>query len=233
MIQGLTYAILTYRDLPAARRFFTERLGLATEQDQGNVFSEFTTREGTKWGIMQARPDAPSPGVELYLQVVDADESYRTWRARGVEMVTEPHDEPFGRTFALRDPDGRVLHVIQQPSQMKHPGGRGRRSPAIGEKTRQVAALRHGDRHRGRRERWGRRRAFDSHRRRSGNVRRPALGAAPAPPIRGASAASAAASTTSASSIKLSRVTGTSIVGGTPRPSIKTSPLARSSPSEA
>ncbi len=68
------------------------------------------------WAIMQARVDTPPPGVELYLQVDDADESHRTWQARGVEMVTEPHDEPFGRTFALRDPDGRVLHVIQQLS---------------------------------------------------------------------------------------------------------------------
>ena len=116
MIQGLTYSILTYRDLPAARRFFTERLGLATEEDQGDLFNQFTTREGTMWAIMQAQPDASPPGVELYLRVGDADEAYRTWRARGVEMVTEPHDEPFGRTFALRDPDGRVLHVIQQPS---------------------------------------------------------------------------------------------------------------------
>jgi hypothetical protein len=26
-------------------------------------------------------------------------------------MVTDPHDEPFGRTFAFKDPDGRVLHA--------------------------------------------------------------------------------------------------------------------------
>ena len=62
MIQGLTYAILTSRDLPRARRFFTEQLGLSTEDDQGDVFSQFTTREGTLWAIMQAPPDAPPAG---------------------------------------------------------------------------------------------------------------------------------------------------------------------------
>ena len=113
MIQGLTYAIVTSRDLPRARRFFTEQLGLTTEEDQGDVFSQFTTREGTLWAIMQAPPDAPPAGYELYLQVADADAAYRTWRERGVEMVTEPHDEPFGRTFAFRDPDGHVLHAYQ------------------------------------------------------------------------------------------------------------------------
>jgi predicted enzyme related to lactoylglutathione lyase len=111
VIQGLTYAILTSRDLPRARRFFTEQLGLTTEEDQGDVFSQFTTREGTLWAIMQAPPQAPEGGVELYLQVADPDAAYRTWRERGVEMVTEPHDEPFGRTFAFRDADGRVLHA--------------------------------------------------------------------------------------------------------------------------
>ena len=113
MIQGLTYAILTSRDVPRARRFFTEQLGLTTEEDQGDVFSQFTTREGTLWAIMQAPPDAPPAGYELYLRVDDADAAHRTWRERGVEMVTEPHDEPFGRTFAFRDPDGHVLHAYQ------------------------------------------------------------------------------------------------------------------------
>ena len=111
MIKGLTYAIVTTDDVPRARRFFTEQLGLATEDDMGEVFSQFTTREGTLWAVM-ARPEHAAPlGAELYLQVDDVDQAYRSWRERGVETVTEPHDEPFGRTFAFRDADGRVLHA--------------------------------------------------------------------------------------------------------------------------
>jgi predicted enzyme related to lactoylglutathione lyase len=110
VIRGLTYAIVTTPDVPRARRFFTEKLGLTTEDDQGDVFSQFTTREGTPWAIMQAGAAAPQ-AVELYLSVDDVDSAYATWREHGVEMVTEPHDEPFGRTFAFRDPDGRVLHA--------------------------------------------------------------------------------------------------------------------------
>ena len=111
MIKGLTYAILTTPDVPRARRFFTEQLGLGTEEDQGDVFSQFTTREGTLWAIMQSPAAPAAAGVELYLLVDDPDAAYAAWRGRGVEMVTEPHDEPFGRTFAFRDPDGRVLHA--------------------------------------------------------------------------------------------------------------------------
>ena len=113
MIKGLTFAIVTTEDVPRARRFFTEKLGLGTEDDQGDYFSQFTTRDGTQWALMQ-RPEGAVPlGVELYLRVDDVDESYRTWKARGVEMVTEPHDEPFGRTFAFRDADGRPFNAIQ------------------------------------------------------------------------------------------------------------------------
>jgi predicted enzyme related to lactoylglutathione lyase len=111
VIKGLTYAIVTTDDVPRARKFFTETLGLSTEDDMGDTFSQFTTRDGTMWAVM-ARPEHAEPrSAELYLTVDDVDEAYRVWRARGVETVTEPHNEPFGRTFAFKDPDGRVLHA--------------------------------------------------------------------------------------------------------------------------
>ena len=117
MIKGLTYAIVTTEDVPRARRFFIEKLGLSTEDDQGDIFSQFTTREGTLWAVARAeRREGTAPhGVELYLLVDDADAAYQTWKARGVEMVTEPHNEPFGRTFAFRDADGRTLHAYAAP----------------------------------------------------------------------------------------------------------------------
>src|ERR687886_765089 len=111
MIKGLVYAIVTTDDVPRARRFFTEQLGLGTEDDQGDAFSQFTTRDGTLWAVMRAPEGAPPGGTELYLLVDDGDAAYRAWKERGVEMVTEPRDEPFGRTFAFRDPDGRTLHA--------------------------------------------------------------------------------------------------------------------------
>jgi predicted enzyme related to lactoylglutathione lyase len=111
VIKGLTYAIVTTDDVPRARQFYTEKLGLSTEDDMGDTFSQFTTRAGTVWALM-ARPEHAAPrSAELYLEVEDVDAAYTQWRERGVELVTEPHDEPFGRTFAFKDPDGRVLHA--------------------------------------------------------------------------------------------------------------------------
>jgi predicted enzyme related to lactoylglutathione lyase len=118
VIKGLTFAIVTTNDVPRARRFFTEKLGLGTEHDEGDTFSQFTTRDGTLWAVMQAPEHASPNGVELYLTVEDADEAYRTWQARGVEMVTQPWDAPFGRTFAFRDADGRVMHAYAMTTPM-------------------------------------------------------------------------------------------------------------------
>jgi predicted enzyme related to lactoylglutathione lyase len=111
VIKGLTYAIVATDDVPRARRFFTEKLGLSTEDDMGDDFSQFTTRAGTLWAVMKTPQHGAPNGVELYLTVDDVDEAYRTWKARGVETVTEPWDAPFGRTFAFKDADGRVLHA--------------------------------------------------------------------------------------------------------------------------
>ena len=60
MIKGLVYAIVTTDDVPRARKFYTEKLGLTTEDDMGDTFSQFTTREGTMWAIM-ARPEHAAP----------------------------------------------------------------------------------------------------------------------------------------------------------------------------
>jgi predicted enzyme related to lactoylglutathione lyase len=111
VIKGLTYALVTTDDIPAARRFYAEKLGLATEDDMADVFSQFTTRAGTLWGMAKRPAGSTDGGVELYLEVDDTDEAYRTWKSRGVEVVDEPHDAPFGRTFAFKDQDGRVLHA--------------------------------------------------------------------------------------------------------------------------
>ena len=115
MIRGLTYTIVTTDDVPRARRFFTEQLGLETEDDMGDEFSQFTTRDGSMWAVMKTPAEASGNSIELYLKVDDTDAAYATWKARGVEMVTEPWDAPFGRTFAFKDADGRVLHAYTRP----------------------------------------------------------------------------------------------------------------------
>lgn len=51
----------------------------------------------------------------LGLVVDDVDAAYAQWQTDRVEMVCPPNDQPFGRTFLFRTPDGHVLRVLAQP----------------------------------------------------------------------------------------------------------------------
>src|SRR5262249_61866209 len=98
-------------DVAGAGKFFRKRVGLATEDEVGDASRQSTPRTGTMWGLVSRPPHASPLSGELSLEVDDVDEAYRVWKGRGVETVTEPSNQPFGRTFAFKDADGRVLHA--------------------------------------------------------------------------------------------------------------------------
>jgi predicted enzyme related to lactoylglutathione lyase len=62
----------------------------------------------------QVTPDVPRT-CEVGLMLPGArsavDERYAEWSAKGVTVVEEPHDDVFGRTFVIADPDGNLIRV--------------------------------------------------------------------------------------------------------------------------
>lgn len=46
------------------------------------------------------------PGASLAV-----DEVFKQWEAKGVTVVEPPHDDIFGRTFVIADPDGNLIRV--------------------------------------------------------------------------------------------------------------------------
>ena len=57
-----------------------------------------------------ARP-AGGAGVALWLKADDAQALHDKLAAAGVRIVTAPADGPFGRQFALADPEGYLITV--------------------------------------------------------------------------------------------------------------------------
>ncbi len=47
--------------------------------------------------------------ISTSLESVDA--VYKEWTAKGVTVVEEPHNDVFGRTFMISDPDGNLIRV--------------------------------------------------------------------------------------------------------------------------
>lgn len=57
---------------------------------------------------------APTRTSELCISLSTApeiDATFADWKARGIHIVTEPHDAVFGRTFLADDPDGNLIRV--------------------------------------------------------------------------------------------------------------------------
>jgi len=65
------------------------------------------------------RPGQPGPSpetttIQLWWRAADAQALYEEVVAAGIPVLLEPFDGPFGRTFAMADPDGYRLTVYER-----------------------------------------------------------------------------------------------------------------------
>ncbi len=113
--------ILYVKDLQKAKKFYTEVVGLPVDEARGD--SQFIVLRPTEGSLLALEDITASPvgkataqrSTELAFAVDDADAVWKRWKERGVEMVTELEDKPFGRTFTAKDPDGYFLTPYQPP----------------------------------------------------------------------------------------------------------------------
>ena len=65
------------------------------------------------------RPGQPGPSpatttIQLWWRASDAQELYESVVKAGVPILLEPFDGPFGKTFAMADPDGYRITVYER-----------------------------------------------------------------------------------------------------------------------
>src|SRR5262249_3883807 len=114
MLTNLGYVGIVVKDVAEATAFFRDTLGFALEGTSPTM-AQFELCGGAILGIQ----GADFPGEQPYdpaLMVDDVDATYAAWKARGVEMLEEPNDRPFGRSFIFRTPQGHMFRVIQPPA---------------------------------------------------------------------------------------------------------------------
>ncbi|WP_334121171.1 VOC family protein [Glutamicibacter sp.] len=97
-----------YRDLFEIEPVFTSPRYVAFEAAPGVLFALWTGRS------KHAEPSTPRTS-EVGLMVPGAsnavDRIFTNWVSKGVQVVEEPYDEVFGRTFVIADPDGNLIRV--------------------------------------------------------------------------------------------------------------------------
>lgn len=79
----------------------------------------FQVAPGVLFALWSGRADTVAGDIprfsEVGLMVPSAtaaiDDVYASWTAKGVTVVEELHDDVFGRTFVIADPDGNLIRV--------------------------------------------------------------------------------------------------------------------------
>ncbi len=119
MIKQANYLGIIVKDVTAATAFYRDTLGIPVDEGDSTPghFTQFKLDGGA---VLALQASAESPDglafVPAFL-VDDVDATYATWQAKGVQMIDEPNDKPFGRTFLFRTPEGHVWRAYQYPQQ--------------------------------------------------------------------------------------------------------------------
>jgi predicted enzyme related to lactoylglutathione lyase len=113
---GPDFISLQVRDLDTAAAFYEERLGLSRAPASPPGAVVFAS-EPIPFAVRQLLPSTdldagrPGLGVAIWVKVDSAQALHDELTEYGVSIVTAPFDGPFGRTFAVSDPDGYVVTV--------------------------------------------------------------------------------------------------------------------------
>lgn len=62
----------------------------------------------------QPRPSPETTSIQLWWRASNAQALYEKAVAAGIPILTEPFDGPFGRTFAMADPDGYRITIYEK-----------------------------------------------------------------------------------------------------------------------
>lgn len=113
-ISGVDFITLLVSDLEASYEFYQGKLGL-TESSEKRPNAHAFSMKPSGFAIRQApdrrRLDNPGQGIIVWLRTPDATALHNDLKQRGIPIVEELRQSPFGMTFSFQDPDGYVLAV--------------------------------------------------------------------------------------------------------------------------
>jgi catechol 2,3-dioxygenase-like lactoylglutathione lyase family enzyme len=107
-------ADLRVADLAEAKSFYTDYLGLGTEEFNLGWVARYTAPDtGANVQLVTRDATAPEDPV-ISVQTDDVDEAYEEAKSLGYEIVHPLTDEAWGvRRFFVRAPDGNVVNIAR------------------------------------------------------------------------------------------------------------------------
>src|SRR6185295_15077198 len=108
------FVVQYVKDIAAARRFYESVLGLRVQRSHPS-FVQFD-----KFALASDQPLAGGGQPELYWLVENAEAAFADL-SKKAEVTMPLRQQPFGKVFGIRDPDGQPRYLLQlaqnRPSQ--------------------------------------------------------------------------------------------------------------------
>ncbi len=106
-------ANLRVADIATAKGFYTDFLGLGTEEFNMTWVARYSSPDG-RANVQLVTRDASSPEDSVVsVTTDDVDGAYAEAQERGYEIVHPLTTEPWGvRRFLVRAPDGNVVNIV-------------------------------------------------------------------------------------------------------------------------
>lgn len=113
MIAIRVMANLRVDDIETAKGFYTDYLGLSTEEFNMGWVARYTSPDtGTNVQLVTGDATAPVDSVAS-VHTPDVDAAYEQAQRLGLEIVYPLTTEPWGvRRFFVRAPDGNVFNIV-------------------------------------------------------------------------------------------------------------------------
>ncbi|MFJ4359781.1 VOC family protein [Streptomyces massasporeus] len=111
--------LLRPTDPERSRAFYGEQLGLAVYREFGTGAERGTVffMGGGFLEVSGRSETPPAPAVRLWLQVDDVGAAQEELRAKGVDIVRPPVEEPWGLVeMWIADPDGTPIVLVEVPA---------------------------------------------------------------------------------------------------------------------
>ena len=99
-------------------KFYRDRLGVPLEEEQHDSERHWGCMvAGVHFAVHQKDGLTGAPrNMALSFEVDDVDAAVGRLRKAGVAIDLEPHDRPYGRLAAVKDPDGNVVYLHRYPA---------------------------------------------------------------------------------------------------------------------
>jgi predicted enzyme related to lactoylglutathione lyase len=107
-------ANLAVADVDSAKNFYTDYLGLSSEEFNMGWVARYTSPDGSA-NVQLVTRDASAPEDSVIsVHTDDVDSAYEEAQRLGYEIVHPITTEPWGvRRFFVRAPDGNVINIVR------------------------------------------------------------------------------------------------------------------------